>query len=141
MNFDYFSNTDDCIVTKNPPAFYYDSGLEEDLKQEIEIVIEHDEFQSVFDCVYDGIIIYRGDTLERYYCKSYIQGKEISYCLDFKFIFYRNIANNTYYVDNDEENILLQYPTDFGGTIDYYFLDDILKLLFFNAPRFEHIYY
>ena len=141
MNLDNFTNTDICFVTKNPPAFYYDSGLEEDLKQEIEIVIEHDEFQSVFDCVYDGIIIYRGDTLERYYCKSYIHGKEISYCLDFKFIFYRNIANNTYYVDNDEENILLQYPTDFGGTIDYYFLDDILKLLFFNPPRFEHIYY
>ena len=141
MNLDNFANTDNCFVTKNPPAFYYDSGLEEDLKQEIEIVIEHDEFQSVFNCIYDGIIIYRGDTLERYYCKSYIQGKELLYCLDFKFIFYRNIVNNTYYVDNDQENILLQYPTDFGGTIDYYFLDDILKLLFFNPPRFEHIYY
>lgn len=141
MNLGTFSNTDDCFITKNPPSFYYDSGLEEDLKQDVEVVIEHDEFQSVFNCIYDGIIIFRGDTLERYYCKSYIQGKENLYCLDFKFIFYRNTINNTYYVDNDEENILLQYPTDFGGTIDYYFLDDILALLFFNPPRFEHIYY
>ena len=54
---------------------------------------------------------------------------------------YRNIVNNTYYVDNDEENIFLQYPVDFGATIDFYFLDDILKLLFFNPPKYEQIYY
>lgn len=141
MNLDSLTSTEDCIVTKNEPSFYYDSGLEEDLKKPIEITIQHDEFQSVFDCIYDGIIIYRGDTLERYYCKSYIQGTEVPYCLDFKFTMYRNVVNNTYYVDNDEENIFLQYPVDFGATIDFYFLDDILKLLFFNPPRYEQIYY
>jgi hypothetical protein len=141
MNLDNLTNTEGCIVTKNEPSFYYDSGLEPDLKKPIEITILHDDFQSVFDCVYDCIIIFRGDTLERYYCKSYIQGRDLTYCLDFKFTMYRNIVNNTYYVDNDEENILLQYPTDFGGTVDYYFIDDILTLLFFNPPRFEQIYY
>ena len=59
MNLGTFSNTDDCFITKNPPSFYYDSGLEEDLKQDVEVVIEHDEFQSVFNCIYDGIIIWK----------------------------------------------------------------------------------
>ena len=92
MNLDNLTSTEDCIVTKNEPSFYYDSGLEEDLKKPIEITIQHDEFQSVFDCIYDGIIIYRGDTLERYYCKSYIQGTEVPYCLDFKFTIFTLIT-------------------------------------------------
>lgn len=132
-----------CIVTKEPPSFYYDSGLEteEDMKKPIQLTIEHDCFISFLEILYDGIVVYRGDNSERYYCNAYTEIKEYNYRTDFKFSFYRNKANNTYYTETDPENGPQKYPEDTGGIRNYYFLQELLPMLFFNCPTYEDIYY
>tara|TARA_R110002074_G_scaffold78424_1_gene177479 strand:- start:92 stop:523 length:432 start_codon:yes stop_codon:yes gene_type:complete len=143
MNLEELSTTNGCIVTKNPPSFYYDSGLEseEDMKKPVDISVDHDYFISYLELVYDDIIYYRGDKVERYYCSAHTEIKIHNFDLDFKFILYRNTINNTYYTETDPEIGPQQYPEDTGGDLNYYFLTDLLKLLFFNPPIYEDICY
>ena len=141
MNLEQQSGTEGCIVKKNPPSFYYDSGLEDNIFQNVEVSIEHELFESVCTMRFVGEVNHHFDDMEKYLCSAYTYGKDYTYRVDFKFTLYKSKTNNTYYVDNDDENRFLRYPTDFGATIDYYFLDNILPLLFFQPPTFEEICY
>ena len=143
MNLQKLSTTDGCIVTKNPPSFYYDSGLEteDDMKKPVDITIDHICFISYLELLYDGIIRYRGDLVERYYCNAYTEFKEHNFKMDFKFMLFRNTLNNTYYTENDPYTGPQQYPEDSEGSLNYYFLTDLLKLIFFNPPVYEDICY
>jgi len=143
MNLEELNTSEGSIVTKNPPSFYYDSGLEseEDMKKPIDITIDHECFISYLELLYDGIIHYRGDQVESYYCNAHTEIKIHNFRMDFKFILYRNIVNNTYYTETDLEIGPQEYPEDTGGTLNYYFLTDLLKLVFFNPPRYEDICY
>lgn len=141
MNLEQQSGTDGCIVQKNPPSFYYDSGLEDNIYQDVQVSIDHELFESVCTFRFTGEINHHFDDMEKYQCCAYTVGKDAAYRLDFRFTLYKSKTNNTYYVDNDEVNRFLQYPTDFGGTIDYYFIDNILPLLFFLPPKYEDICY
>ena len=133
MNIDDLNTIHNCIVTKTPPSFYYDSGLEpeEDIKKPVNLTIDHECFISYLEILYDGIVVYRGDTSERYYCSAYTEIKEHNYKMDFKFTFYRNITNNTYYTESDPENGPQRYPEDTSGTKNYYFLPELLKNVIF----------
>ena len=143
MNIDDLNTIHNCVVTKTPPSFYYDSGLEteEDIKKPVNLTIDHECFISYLEILYDGIVVYRGDTSERYYCNAYTEFKEYNYRTDFTFTFYRNITNNTYYTESDPENGPQRYPEDTNGTKNYYFLPEMLKMLFFNPPTYEDMYY
>ena len=143
MNLEELNTSEGGIVTKNPPSFYYDSGLEseEDIKKPVDITIDHNCFISYLELLYDGIICYRGDQVESYYCNAHTEIKIHNFRMDFKFMLYRNIANNTYYTETDLEIGPQEYPEDTGGTLNYYFLTDLLKLVFFNPPRYEDICY
>ena len=143
MNLEELNTTEGCIVTKNPPSFYYDSGLEpeEDMKKPIDISVDHNCFISYLELLYDGIIHYRGDRVERYYCNAHTEIKIHNFRMDFKFMLYRNIVNNTYYTETDLEIGPQEYPEDTGGTLNYYFLTDLLNLIFFNPPKYEDICY
>ena len=143
MNLEELSTAEGCIVIKNPPSFYYDSGLEtqEDMRKPVDIVIDHDCFVSYLELRYDDVICYRGDQVERYYCNAHTEIKIHNFRMDFKFMLYRNIVNNTYYTETDLEIGPQEYPEDTGGTLNYYFLTDLLKLVFFNPPRYEDICY
>ena len=143
MNLEELSNTAGCIVTKNPPSFYYDSGLEseEDMKKPIDLTIDHVCFISYLELIYDDIIYHRGDRVERYYCNAYTEFKEHNFKMDFKFILYKNTVNNTFYTETDPEIGPQRYPEDTGGTLNYYFLEDLMKMIFFNPPVYEDICY
>lgn len=140
MNLDEVFQIDDFIIEKEPPAFYYDSGLD-DVYQNVKIKLENDTFISVFNCKYEGDVFLRGDSLEKYNCYSFIEIKEHNLRYDFNFCIMKNMVNNTYFVETSEEHTFLQFPMDNEGVLDYYFINDILKILFFNVPSYEDLYY
>jgi hypothetical protein len=141
MNIGDYYSLEDLEVTKEPPSFYYDSGLEENIHQLFKIKLENCSFISEFFCRHTGEIVYKGDYLERYDCNSYIEVKKNNLRYDFRFLFLKNMANNTYYIETSPELTFLQFPEDKGGVIDYYYMEDIMKLMFFNPPTFTELYY
>ena len=124
MNLEELSNTADCIVTKNPPSFYYDSGLEseEDTKNPVDLTIDHVCFISYLELIYDDIIYHRGDRVERYYCNAYTEIKEHNFKMDFKFILYKNTVNNTFYTETDPGNRSPKIPRGHRWYIKLLFL-------------------
>jgi len=143
MNLEELSTTEGCIITKNPPSFYYDSGLEieEDTKKPVDLTIDHICFISYLELAYEGEIYHRGDRVDCYHCNAYTEFKEHNFKMDFQFTLYRNIINNTYYTETDPELGPQQYPEDTGGSLNYYFLTDLLRMVFFNPPTYEDICY
>lgn len=143
MNLEDLNSTQGCIVTKNPPSFYYDSGLEteEEMSKPIDITIDHICFISYLELLYTGSFYHRGDAVECYDCNAYTEFKEHNFKMEFKFTLFRNTINNTYYTEDDPEIGPQEYPQDTGGTLNYYFLKDLLKLVFFNPPTYEDICY
>ena len=143
MNLEELNTVEGCVVVKNPASFYYDSGLEseEDMKKPVDISVDHACFISYLELLYDDIIYYRGDRVERYYCNAHTEIKIHNFRMDFKFMLYRNTVNNTYYTETDLEIGPQEYPEDTGGTLNYYFLTDLLNLVFFNPPKYEDICY
>ena len=143
MNLDELNTTTGSIVTKNPPSFYYDSGLEteEDMKKPVDLKIDNSCFFSYLELLYIGNIYHRGQPVECYHCNAHTEVKVYNFKLDFRFILYKNTVNNTYYTETDPEIGPQEYPEDTEGKLNYYFLSDLLKMVFFNAPVYEDICY
>tara|TARA_R110001592_G_scaffold353360_1_gene652121 strand:+ start:1351 stop:1782 length:432 start_codon:yes stop_codon:yes gene_type:complete len=143
MHLDELSTTSGCIVTKNPLSFYFDSGLEteDDMKKPVDLTIDHSCFVSYLEFSYTGNTYYRGESVECYQCNAHTEIKVHNFKIDFMFTLYRNTVNNTYYTETDPELGPQEYPEDTGGSLNYYFLPDLLKMVFFIPPSYEDIYY